>query len=133
MSSTKRQKTDPEIMIKIECLNLTSDQSFKKYVVLLHIITAMVSHGIKVLNKRSDILKDSSIQALNEELIYKNHFNINVKYANDKNSNPKSVCGIDNIQTLKKDQKAMNYLLSNEIHNSIHNWKEEECIRNTYS
>jgi hypothetical protein len=69
MSSSKRQKTDPEIMIKIECLDSTSDQSFKKHVVLLQMITAMASYDVKVLNKKSEILEDSSILALNEELI----------------------------------------------------------------
>jgi hypothetical protein len=131
MSATKRQKTDPEITIKIEFLNSNSEQAFKKHVVLLQMIIAMTSHDIKVLNKRSKILKDSAIQALNKDLIHKNHFNINVKYANDKTANPKSVsvhkiCGIDTIQTLKKDPKVMNYLRNNGIHISTHNWKEEE-------
>jgi hypothetical protein len=108
-----------------------SEQAFKKHVVLLQMIIAIASHDIKVLNKKSEIIKDSEIQALNEDLIHINHFNINVKYSNDKTANPKSVivhkiCGIDTIQTLKKDPKVMNYLCNNSIHISTHNWKEEE-------
>jgi hypothetical protein len=131
MSATNRQKTDPEITIKIEFLNSNSDQAFKKHVLILQLITAMESHDLKVLNKRSEILKDSSIHALNEDLIYKNHFNINVKCANEKNAIPKSVIihkihDDDTIQTLKKDLKVINYLRNNGIHISTHNWKEEE-------
>jgi hypothetical protein len=131
MSATKRQKTDPEITIKIQYLNSNSDQAFKKHVVLLQMITAMASHDIKDLNKKSKILKDSAILALYEDLIYKNHFNIYVKHANDKTADPKSVNvhkihGIDTIQTLKKDPKVMKYLHNNGIHISTHNRKEEE-------
>jgi hypothetical protein len=60
-------------------------------------------------------------------------FNITVKYANDKNANPKivivhNVCGVDTIQILKKVPKVMNYLRINYIHISIHNQKEEEWV-----
>jgi hypothetical protein len=94
-------------------------------------IIALASHDIKVLNKRREILKDSAIKVLNEDLIHKNHFNIDVKYANDITANPKSVIvhkirGMDTIQTLKRDPKVINYLRNNIIHISTHNWKEEE-------
>jgi hypothetical protein len=83
---------------------------------------------------RSEVLKDSSLQALTDEHVYKNHFNIHIKETNDrnnKNTNQRSIIihkvrGIDTIQSLKAEPKIMEYLRSNNIHISIHNWKEEE-------
>jgi hypothetical protein len=83
-SATKRQKTVPEIIIKIECLNSSFSDAFEKHFIFLHKITAISSHDIKVLNKRSKVFKNSSLQALTDEPVYKNHFNIHVKETNDK-------------------------------------------------
>jgi hypothetical protein len=70
-SATKRQKTDPEIIMKVECLNSSFSEAFKKHVIFLQKITAISSHDIKVLNKRSKVLKDSSLQALTNKHVYK--------------------------------------------------------------
>jgi hypothetical protein len=130
--SPKRQKMEPEITIKIEYFLDNVNKDHFHHVSLLQIIFNSSNNDAKILNKRGKVLKENTILALSDAQIYQNHYTINKKTVENLNNQKTKVVinhrirGVNNIQSIKKDSKVMDYLKHNNIRISKHNWQEEE-------
>jgi hypothetical protein len=114
--SPKRQKMEPEITIKIEYFLDNVNKDHFHHVSLLQIIFNSPTNDVKILNKRGEVLKQISILALCDAQIYQNHYTINKKAVGNFNNQKTKVVvnhrirGLNNIQSIKKDSKLMDYL-----------------------
>ena len=130
--SPKRQKTEAEITLKIQYNVSPGKQNHILHVLLLQTIVSATTNDVKVLNKRGEILKESVIPALIDDQIYSNHYTSNSKTPK---SNPKHngtviiihcFRGFSSVGNLKREPKIMEFLRSNKIHITNHEWKEDE-------
>jgi hypothetical protein len=125
--SPKRQKMEPEITIKIEYFLDNFNKDHFHHVSLLQIIFNSSTNDAKILIKRSKVLKENSILVLSDAQIYQNHYIINKRTVGRFNNQKTKVVinhrirGVNNIQSIKKDFKLMDYLKHNNIRISKHN------------
>lgn len=130
--SPKRQKTEPEIVIKIQYVANQDTPKHMTHVFLLQTIATALNNDVKVINRRGEILKDSVIPALADEKIYTNHYAHNSKQVGSKNNQKELIIiihrlrGISTISSLKKDHKIMEYLQNHNVRINAHDWKEDE-------
>jgi hypothetical protein len=123
---------EPEITVKIEYHLDNVNKEHHHHVSILQIIFNSPTNYAKILNKRGEVLKEGTIIALCDAQIYQNHHTINKKTIG-KADNQKikivinhRIRGVNNIQSIKKDLKLMDYLKHNNIRISKHNRQEEE-------
>jgi hypothetical protein len=130
--SPKRQKMEPEVTIKIEYFLDYVNKDHFHHVSLLQILFNSPTNDAKILNKLGEVLKENAILALCDAQIHQNHYTINKKTVGKFNNQKTKVVinhrirGVNNIQSIKKDSKLMDYLKHNNIRISKHNWQEEE-------
>jgi hypothetical protein len=114
--SPKRQKMEPEITIKIEYCQGNVNKVHFHQVSILQIIFNSPTNDAKILNKRGEVLKEGAILALCDAQIYQNHFTRNKKTTRNldnqmiKTMINHPIRGLNNIQSIKKDPKLMDYL-----------------------
>jgi hypothetical protein len=130
--SPKRQKTEPEITIKVQYEVKPGSSAHLPHVFLMQTIMTAMGNDIKILNKRGEILKESVIPALSDMMVYSNHYTSNTK-TNKTNSNVSikaivihRIRGIHKVSHLKKDPKIMDFLQAHKVQVHQHDWKEDE-------
>jgi hypothetical protein len=130
--SPKRQKMESEVTVKIKYYFDNVNKDHHHHVSILQIVLNSATNDAKILNKRGEVLKEGAILALCDAQIHQNHYTINKKTIG-KFDNQKTkvvinhrIRGVNNIQSIKKDSKLMDYLKHNNIRISKHNWQEEE-------
>ena len=102
------------------------------HVFLLQTILNTMGDDVKALNQRGQVLKASVFPALTEEAVYNNHFNLHVAKKRTSDGPKEKITiihrfrGISNIGILKKNTKVMEFLRTNRIIISKHEWQEEE-------
>ena len=130
--SPKRQKTESEIAVKIEFMEVPKRHHHMSHVFLLQTILNTMGDDVKALNQRGQVLKASVFPALTEEAVYNNHFNLHVAKKRTSDGPKEKITiihrfrGISNIGILKKNTKVMEFLRTNRITISKHEWQEEE-------
>jgi hypothetical protein len=130
--SPKRQKTEPEITIKIQYEVKPGSSAHTPHVFLLQTIMTAMGNDIKILNKRGEILKESVIPALSDMMVYSNHYTSNIKSSKTNSTGSikaiviHRIRGIYKVSHLKKDPKIMEFLRTHKVLVHQHDWKEEE-------
>jgi hypothetical protein len=130
--SPKRQKTEPEVSMKIQYKVSSGKENHILHVLLLQAIVSASSNDVKVLNKRGEILKESVIPALIDEKIYANHYVSNIKTPRFNSKSDRNVItihrfrGFSSVNILKREPKIMEFLRTNNVHISKHEWQEED-------
>lgn len=130
--SPKRQKIEAEFAVKIEFLGDPKGAHYMSHVFLLQTILNTMGDEVKALNQRGQILKASVLPALSEEAVYKNHFTVNVmnKRSNEGLKEKVTIIhrfrGVSNMKVLKKNPKVMDFLRTNRIMMTKHEWQEED-------
>jgi len=130
--SPKRQKIESEIAVKIEFMEVPQRPHHMSHVFLLQTILNTMGDDVKALNQRGQLLKASVFPALAEEAVYNNHFNLHVTNKRSSEGPKEKITiihrfrGISNIKILKKNTKVMEFLRSNRIIITKHEWQEEE-------
>jgi hypothetical protein len=123
---------EPEVTVKIEYYLDNVNKDHHHHVSMIQIILDSPTNNAKILNKRGKVLKEGAILALCDAQIHQNHYTIKKKIVEKFNNQKTKVVinhrirGVNNIQSIKKDSKLMDYLKHNNIRISKHNWQEEE-------
>lgn len=128
----KRQKTNDEIKIKISYPKTPSREDHVLHIMLLQVILSTNDTNIKVINKRGEALKESTMVDLTNEAFHKNHFNLKYKYTGNRDDRQSKVViihrirGITSERNLKKDRKVMQFLRQHSIQLTSHEWTEDD-------
>ena len=128
----KRQKTDPEVKIKLTYPQQEGREDHILHVLFLQTIMSVNNVDMRVLNKRGEALKEAAVADLTTEAFHKNHFNTKVKVTgNFENKKGKVVVihrirGIHTDSILKQEKKVLDFLKQHSMHLSQHDWQEDE-------
>jgi hypothetical protein len=83
----KRQKTDPEVQIKLIYPQQDGRENHMLHVLYLQTIMLSNNVNIRVLNKREEAVKESEVADLTKAAFYQNHFNARIKEFGGPNKN----------------------------------------------
>ena len=128
----KRQKTDPEMKIKLTYPQQKGREDHVLHVLFLQTIMSVNNVDLRVLNKRGEALKEAAVADLTKEEFYKNHFNSKIKITNNNNEKKGKIVvihrirGISTERTLKQEKKVLDFLKQHSMHLSQHDWQEDE-------
>jgi hypothetical protein len=102
----KRQKTNDEIKIKISYPKTPSREDHVLHIMLLQVILSTNDTNIKVINKRGEALKESTMVDLTNEAFHKNHFNLKHKHTGNRDDCQSKVVIIHQIRGITSVQYA---------------------------
>jgi hypothetical protein len=129
-TSPRRARIQPmkDLNVKIRYkIKTNDDHPHSPHVNFLQFIINNVFPNVMIMNKRHENLKVAAIMALNTTDIYNNHFDIH-KMESRKQDGESHVIIIQTIQThltlsnIKKQNGVLDFLKTNGIHISIHEW-----------
>ena len=128
----KRQKTDPEVKVKITYQKNSNREDHMLHVLMMQAIIAAMEVDIKMVNKRGEALKEQAVADLTNSAFHSNHFNIKYKYTGNRKDRAAKIVivhrirGINSERDLKKDKRIMDFLRQHSIHLTKHEWLEED-------
>jgi hypothetical protein len=129
----KRQKTDPEVQIRLTYPQQEGMEDHMLHVLFLQTIMLSNQVSIRVLNKSGEALKEFAVANITKAAFYQNHFNPRIIADKGRIENKKGkviiihcICGIDNIGIIKKDKRGMTFLKQNLMPLMRHDWLEDD-------
>jgi hypothetical protein len=133
----KRLKRENEFIMKVEYFGKEGKQDHFTHVFLLQLLANNQDNELMVIKNKGQLLKESVIPGLCNPAVHNNHINIIDKVTNYKRTRGKKLTilhqirGTNDIRTLKKDAKIMEYLKQNKIRVYKHMYNQDEFHQKT--